>query len=120
MLLVERSGVAASRAGERQLALKERQALLVDANALCQRITLKRVHSACLAERLAIGLTAHTTLFRREACGTRNSIAASKSILKSRLAHERICAGGSTLCAKRIGAPAHHRRAHQGLLAARI
>ena len=44
MLLVERSGVAASRAGERQLALKERQALLVDANALCQRITLKRVN----------------------------------------------------------------------------
>jgi hypothetical protein len=120
MLLVERSGVAASRAGERQLALKERQALLVDANALCQHVALKPVHSACLTERLLMHLPAHTPLFGREACRSRNSIAASKSILKSRLAHERICAGGITLCAKLMGAPANHCRAHQGLLTARI
>ena len=120
MLLMERSGVAASRAGERQLALKERQALLVDANALCQRITLKRVHSACLAERLLMHLPAHTTLLRREACWSRDVMAASKSALQLCLAHKRLGAGGITLCAKLIGAPAHHCRAHQGLLAARI
>ena len=66
---------------------------------LGERITLKGMHPADLAQRLAIGLATSATLFGREPCRPCDVIAAPKPILKPRLTDQRIRARCVAVCA---------------------